>query len=135
MQNISGLATHDVQLIDIAARHAKERFKEGLISIAAALRTKNGTIYTGINLKYRVRNVCTCAEIMAVYNALNQGETDLDTIVGVKYFPQTDSYEVVNGCGTCRQLFAYNTPLTVITDKNGTLEIVRAEALLPFAFL
>lgn len=135
MQDKSKLGQVEVELIRIAGQHAKERFKEDFISIAGALRTKSGKIYTGINLKYRVRNASTCGEAMAIYAALNDGETEFDIVVGVKYFPETDSFEVVNGCGWCRQLFSYNTPLNVIVDNEGKLEIVKAEQLMPYAFL
>jgi cytidine deaminase len=135
MQDQSKLSPEDVELIKIAGDHAKERFVQDFISIAGALRTREGKIYTGINLKYRVRNTSTCGETMAIYVALNDGEKDFDTVVGVKYFPEKDSFEVVNGCGWCRQLFSYNTPLKVIIDNNGTLEKVEAEDLMPYAFL
>lgn len=135
MQDQSKLSSEDVELINIASKHAKERFQEDFISIAGALRTKSNKIYTGINLKYRVRNTSTCGETMAIYAALNDGEHAFDTVVGVKYFPETDSFQVVNGCGWCRQLFSYNTPLDVIIDVNGVLEKVSAESLLPYAFL
>lgn len=135
MQDLSGLNQKDQELIKIAGEHAKERFKEDFISIGGALRTKNGKIYTGINLKYRVRNTSACAETMAIYSALNDGETELDTVVGVKYFPETESFEVVNSCGLCRQLYSYNIPLKVIVDNNGKIEVRNAEDLLPFSFL
>lgn len=135
MQDQSKLNPVDIELINIASRHAKERFQKDFISIAGALSTKSGKTYTGINLKYRVRNESTCGETMAIYSALNDGVQDFDTVVGVKYFPETDTFEVVNGCGWCRQLFTYNMPLDVIIDNNGTLEKVSAEKLLPYAFM
>jgi cytidine deaminase len=135
MQDKSSLDPQDIELITIAGNHAKERFQKGLISIGGALRTKSGKIYTGINLKYRTRNTSACAETMAIYAALNDGEREFDMVVGVKYLPETDSFAVVNACGWCRQLFSYNTPLRVIVDDNGKLDVVTAEALLPFAFL
>jgi len=135
MQDQSELSSNDAELIKIASNHAKERFQKDFISIAGALRTKSGKVYTGINLKYRVRNTSTCAEAMAIYAALNDGEDELDTVVGVKYLEETDSFQVVNGCGWCRQLFCYNMPLNVIIDNNGTLEVVGAEKLMPYAFL
>lgn len=135
MQDQSALSKQDVQLIELAAQHAKERFQQDFISIAGALRTKSGKIYTGVNLKYRVRNTSTCGEIMAIYAALNDGERDFDTIVGVKYFPEIDSFKVVNGCGLCRQLFNYNVPLKAIIDTGDKLEVIPAEKLLAYAFL
>lgn len=135
MQDQSKLSPEDIELIEIASQHAKERFQKDFISIAGALRTKSGKIYTGINLKYRVRNTATCAETMALYTALNDGVSEFDTVVGVKYFEETKSFQVVNGCGWCRQLFCYNLPLNVITDNNGSLEAIGAEKLLPYTFL
>ncbi len=135
MQDTSKLEQKDIELIETASKHAKERIKKDFISIAGALRTKSGKIYTGINLKYRVRNTSTCAETMAIYAALNDGESELDTVVGVKYMEETDSFQVVNGCGWCRQLFNYNLPLRVIIDNNGVLELVSADKLMPYAFL
>ncbi len=135
MQDKTALSTKDVELIEIAGNHAKKRFQKDFISIGGALRTKSGKIYTGINLKYRVRNTSTCAETMAIYAALNDGEDELDTVVGVKYFPESDSFEVVNGCGWCRQLFSYSTPLSVIIDDSGVLKVVKAEKLMPYAFM
>lgn len=135
MQDPSNLSPNDIELIKIASNHAKERFEDDFISIGAALRTKSGKVYTGINLKYRVRNTSMCAETMAIYAALNDGEKEFDTVVGVKYFKDSDSFQVVNGCGWCRQLFSYNMPLTVITDKEGALEALSADKLLPYAFL
>lgn len=135
MQDQSKLSLSDIELIEVASSHAKERFKNDSISIAGALRTKSGKIYKGINLKYRVRNTSACAETMAIYTALNDGETKFDTVVGVKYFKDNDTFQVVNGCGWCRQLFAYNMPLNVIIDNNGILEVVTADKLLPYAFL
>lgn len=135
MQDQSKLSQADIELVQTASEHAKERFQKDFISIAGALRTKSGKIYTGINLKYRVRNVSTCGEITAMYAALNDGESEFETIVGVKYFQETDTFQVVNGCGLCRQLMNYHTPLDVIIDNAGILEKVSAEALLPYAFL
>lgn len=135
MQNKSKLTPEDIELVKIAGDHAKERFQQDFISISGAVRTKSGKIYTGINLKYRVRNASTCAEAMAIYAALNDGESELDTVVGVKYFPEANAFEVVNGCGWCRQLFSYNTPLKVIINDNDKLKAVDAEELMPYAFL
>jgi len=83
MQNLTSLTQTDKELIKLAEQHAKERFEKDFISIAGALRTKSGKVYTGINLKYRVRNTSTCAETMAIYAALNNGDKVFDTIVGV----------------------------------------------------
>lgn len=135
MQDLKNLSKLDVELIKIAKEHAKKRYKADFVSIGGALRTLNGKIYTGTNTKYHVRNLSTCAEMLTIYKALDDGEYKFDTIVGVRYIPETNSFSVVNGCGKCRQLFCYHTPLKVIVDNKGVLEVKNAEELLPFSFL
>ena len=49
MQNLKNLQKEDRELVELAGEHAKKRFKKDFISIAGALRTKTGKIYTGIN--------------------------------------------------------------------------------------
>lgn len=87
------------------------------------------------NTKYHVRNLSTCGEMLTIYKALDDGETEFDTVVGVRYIPESDSFKVVNGCGKCRQLFCYHVPLKVIIDNNGVLEVIEAEKLLHYCFL
>ncbi|MDO8610213.1 MAG: cytidine deaminase [bacterium] len=135
MQDLKNLSQGDVELINIASEHAKKRYKKDFISIGAALRTKNGKIYTGTNTKYHVRNLSSCAEMTAIYKAIDDGIEELDTIVAVKYFPERNEFIVLNGCGKCRQLFMYHKPLKTITDDNGVLKIISVEELLPFAFI
>ncbi len=129
------LSEKDTALLEIAKKHAKASFNSERTSIAAALRSKKGIIYTGVNIKYHVRNISMCAETLAVCKAVEAGDTELDTIVGVKYFPDTDSYEVLTGCGDCRQIEAYHAPLKSIISVNGELKLVEIEDLLPFAFI
>lgn len=134
MQDTKNLSQIDLELIKIASKHAKKRFKKDYISIGGALRTKSGKIFTGTNTKYHVRNLSTCAEMTAIYKAIDDGEEELDTVVGVRYNPDKDEYSVMNGCGKCRQLYVYHKPLKAIIDNNGVLEVVNVEQLLPFAF-
>lgn len=135
MQDDQTLNVTDRELLNSACAHIRERYRKDFTTIAGALRTKSGKIYTGINLRYRIGNEQACGEAMAIYNALNDGESDFDTLVGVKYRAGTDTFEVVNACGWCRQLFSYNTPLKIILDNNGKLEVREAKGLLPLPFI
>lgn len=124
----------DYQLIEIAKKHIKECYKPNLSTISAALRTKNGKIFTGTNFKYRVRTITMCAERLAIFKAIEAGETEFDTIVGVKYFPEEDRYQILSACGECRQVQTYHAPIKTIIDDNGELKLIDIEELLPFAF-
>ncbi|MBI2051485.1 reverse transcriptase-like protein [Candidatus Roizmanbacteria bacterium] len=134
MQNVQNLSKKDVGLLEVAQKHAKKSYKSGQTTIAAALRTKNGNVYTGINIKYRVRNTSMCAERLAIFKAIEAGERNLDTIVGVKYFPKRDTYKIVVACGECRQVAAHHAPIKTIINNKGVTKIVSIEALLPHAY-
>jgi cytidine deaminase len=121
-----------VELIK-AARDAREkayapysRFKVG-----AALRTKDGKIYTGCNIENAVYGATACAERVAVWKAVSEGETEFSHIVVA-----ADTEELTPPCGICRQVIweiCGDIPVTFanLTDKNETL---RMNELLPRAF-
>lgn len=98
--------------------------------VGAALRTKSGRVFTGVNVENAAYPTTICAERTAVFKAVSEGEREFDAIAVV-----TD-----NGgspCGSCRQVlaeFGLDT-IVLIADGNGKLvkEMTLAE-LLPEAF-
>src|SRR5512140_3164670 len=67
--------------------------------VGAALRTRSGRVYTGVNIENAAYTVGICAERVAVFKAVAEGEHDFDVLALV-----TD-----NGgspCGACRQVLA-----------------------------
>jgi cytidine deaminase len=118
-------------LIDAAnevRRHAYVPYSH--YPVGAALRTKSGRVFTGVNVENAAYPTTICAERTAVFKAVSEGEREFDTIAVV-----TD-----NGgspCGSCRQVlaeFGLDT-VVLIADGNGQLvkEMTVAE-LLPEAF-
>jgi cytidine deaminase len=98
--------------------------------VGAALRTKTGRIYTGVNIENAAYPHTMCAERVAIFKAVSEGETEFDVIAVVTN----------NGgspCGGCRQVmaeFGLDT-IVLIADGNGNLqkELTISE-LLPEAF-
>ena len=96
----------------------------------AALLTESGRVYDGVNVENAAYPVTICAERVAVFKAVSEGEHKFDTIAIV-----TD-----NGgspCGSCRQVLAEFGLETVIllADKNGELITeTTLQELLPQAF-
>jgi cytidine deaminase len=132
MQDTKLLTAKNLQILEKARQHIKRKYKDGLTSIAAVLTTKKGGVYTGINLKYKKIWKCICAEKVAIAKAVEQGESELDTIVSVKYVPEENKYFVVNMCGECRQIaFCYKS-LRVIVDDKGILRAVSINKTFPF---
>jgi len=99
-------------------------------NVGAALRGKSGRIYTGVNIENAAYPVTICAERVAVFKAVSEGEREFDAISVV-----TD-----NGgspCGSCRQVLAeFGLDITVlIADGEGHLiQETTVRDLLPGAF-
>ena len=98
--------------------------------VGAALRTKSGRIFTGVNVENAAYPSSICAERTAVFKAISEGELDFEIIAVV-----TD-----NGgspCGGCRQVlaeFGLKT-LVVLADRDGTVvKETTVGDLLPDAF-
>ncbi len=98
--------------------------------VGAALRTKNGRVFTGVNVENAAYPTTMCAERTAVFKAVSEGEREFDVIAVV-----TD-----NGgspCGSCRQVLAeFGLDIIVlIADGNGKLNYeMSVSELLPEAF-
>lgn len=98
--------------------------------VGAALRTKNGRVFTGVNVENAAFPQTMCAERVAIFKAVSEGEREFDAIAVV-----TD-----NGgspCGGCRQVMAEFGLKTVVLLANGKGELVRelsVDELLPEAF-
>jgi len=99
--------------------------------VGAALLTDSGKVYEGVNVENAAYPTCMCAERVAVFKAVSEGEHNFTAIAIV----------TGNGgmpCGSCRQVMAeFNHKLTVIiANENGQiLKETSLENLLPDAFL
>jgi cytidine deaminase len=98
--------------------------------VGAALRTKSGRIYTGVNVENAAYPQTMCAERVAIFKAVSEGEIEFEVIAVVTN----------NGgspCGGCRQVMAEFGLETVVlfADGNGTLtKETTVNELLPEAF-
>jgi cytidine deaminase len=128
------LKKEDLELIEIAKRHIKKSYSVDRITVGSVLRTKSGKIYTGVNVKYCTRSIGICAERLAMFKAIEAGDTEFDTIVAVIYYPETDTHVVFNSCGVCRQVAAYHAPINTIVNDKSNFKLVPIENLLPYYF-
>lgn len=109
-------------------RHAYAPYSK--YPVGAALRTKSGKVFTGVNVENAAYPTTMCAERTAVFKAVSEGEREFDAIAVV-----TD-----NGgspCGSCRQVLAEFGLDTVVLVANGEGELLQettVKDLLPGAF-
>ena len=98
--------------------------------VGAALRTKTGRLFTGVNVENAAYPTTICAERVAVFKAVSEGEREFEVIAVV-----TD-----NGgspCGSCRQVLAEFGLDTIVLIADGQGRLVKqttVKELLPEAF-
>lgn len=98
---------------------------------AAIVRATSGKIYPGINLALWYG---ACGEVVAIGNAIANGERTLDCVVAAGY-DDDGNPQVLSPCGNCRQLIYRHCPnMDIIISVNGKYKKVKVLELLPFAF-
>jgi cytidine deaminase len=134
---ISGvLGKADKELIAAAVAAIKTRYRDDWQEVGAALRTRHGMIYTGVNLDAYLGRMAVCAEAVALGRAVvDLGDAGIDTIVAVRHPPpyeKDQEVRVVSPCGACRELiFDYDRNARVIVPNGKTPMVVPIADLLP----
>jgi cytidine deaminase len=129
------LSDGDKQLIAVASEAIKQRYRNDWQEVGAALRTRDGRIYTGVNLDAYLGRMAVCAEAVALGRAVTEiGETGIDTIVAVRHPEPTEpdqAVAVVSPCGSCRELiWDYDRNARIIVPgANGPLIVTIGELL------
>ncbi len=98
--------------------------------VGAALLTASGKIYSGVNIENAAYPVTICAERVAVFKAVSEGEKQFKAIAVVTENGGTP-------CGSCRQVIAEFGLGTLILVANARGELLRegtAADFLPGAF-
>lgn len=119
-------------LIEIAARARLQSvapFSKFLVG--AAVRTEDGKVYTGCNVESASYGLTVCAERVAIWKALSEGEREFTELAVV-----ADTDSLTPPCGTCRQIiweFCKEATI-VLANIRGENETVSIKELLPRAF-
>ena len=99
--------------------------------VGAAVETEDGKIYTGCNIESASYGLTVCAERVAIWKALSEGERQFKRLAVV-----VDTTPLTPPCGTCRQIiweFCRNATV-ILANLDGETEIVEMRELLPRAF-
>ena len=119
------------QLIELANEARRRAYvPHSHYPVRAALRTKSGRVYTGVNIENAAYPTTICAERVAVFKAVSEGEREFEVLALV-----TD-----NGgspCGACRQAlaeFGLDTVVLIADGKGKLLQVMTVDELLPGAF-
>jgi cytidine deaminase len=130
------LGNADKELIAAATAAIKLRYRDDWQEVGAALRTRSGKIFTGVNLDAYLGRMAVCAEAVALGRAfVDLGDDGIAMIVAVRHPPpgaKDQTISVVSPCGACRELiFDYDPKARVIVPSGRAAAVVPIAELLP----
>lgn len=99
--------------------------------VGAILVTEDDKIFRGCNIEISSFGLTVCAERVAIFKAVSEGEQNFKSI-----FIASDSEKITPPCGACRQVLwelAGNIEVIMI-NRNGESEKAFLSELLPLSF-
>jgi cytidine deaminase len=97
--------------------------------VGASLLTRSGKIFTGCNIENASYGLTVCAERVAIWKAVSEGETEFEALAVATNIGGSP-------CGACRQVMAEFAPdmPVLIADLSGQAIDTSVADLLPLAF-
>jgi cytidine deaminase len=128
---VRGVIEHEALLE--AARHARENAHAPYSNfrVGAALRATSVRIFGGCNVENATYGLTVCAERVAIFKAMSEGERGFDAIAVV-----ADTDTLTPPCGACRQLiweFCGDVPV-ILANLKGKTETLQMRDLFPKPF-
>jgi cytidine deaminase len=132
------LSLADLALVEAARNVLLRHSKPFWHMVAAAMRSRDGRVWTGIHLGATVGRMQICAEAVALGRAILEGDGTVDCAVAVRHPKSHEANQelaVVAPCGGCREMLIDFCPEAwVIIPVGDTLRRARARALLPVPY-
>ncbi|HLQ84341.1 MAG TPA: cytidine deaminase [Pseudogracilibacillus sp.] len=124
----------DFEMLFKVANEAKENAYAPYsnFKVGAALLSKTGKIYSGCNIENASYSLTCCAERVAIFKAISQGETEFDTFIIT-----SNTKAPIAPCGACRQVmneFFDENVTIVLTNQTNKRKELSIKQLLPYAF-
>jgi len=118
-----------ISVAKLARENAHAKFSN--FKVGAALRTTAGKVFGGCNVENATYGLTVCAERVAIFKAISEGERRFDAIAVV-----TDTDALTPPCGACRQLiweFCGDVPV-ILSNLKGKTETIPMRTLFPKPF-
>lgn len=127
----------DKELLSLAIDAMKKSYSPySNCKVGAALLCKNGKVFTGTNIENAAFSPTICAERVAIFKAVSEGETEFSKIAVVG-----GKDGVINGifapCGVCRQVireFCNDEFSIILGETENEYKKVTLKELLPLSF-
>lgn len=106
-------------------------------TVGAALLTKSGKVYTGANIENASFTPTVCAERVAIFSAVHEGEREFEAIA-VCGGKAGNVQSICAPCGVCRQVMSefctHDFRVLLVKDAEGNCEETTLGELLPYSF-
>ncbi len=127
----SSMSEHDSLIA--AARTAREHAYAPYSNfrVGAAVRANSGRIFSGCNVENATYGLTLCAERVAIFKAISEGERGFEAIAVV-----TDTDKLTPPCGACRQIIweFCGDAKVVLSNLHGKIELHQMATLFPKPF-
>lgn len=121
------------ELLQIAIKAKENSYSPySKFRVGAALLCKNDKVYSGTNVENASFGATVCAERIAVFKAISEGEKGFEKIA-----ISVDSENLGYPCGMCLQVmteFCDDNFKVIISNRQGEYKEVKLKELLPNAF-
>lgn len=128
----------DHELIEAARAVLLRHYRPFWHTVGAALRGRDGRIWTGVHLGATVGRLSICAEAVALGRVVMDGDGTIESAVAVRHPKPDESVReiaVVSPCGACREnLLDFDANATVIVPTADGLRRVLVRSLLPLPY-
>jgi cytidine deaminase len=135
LQGALPLDQDDVDLIEAARNLLRKHHRPFWHTVAAALRGRDGRVWTGLHLGATVGRLSVCAEAVALGRAIIDGDGRIHTAVAVRYPKPGEldqSLAVVPPCGACREMLIDYDPDALVILPGGMKMPARLLIPLPY---
>ncbi len=122
----------DNELVSLAKKELKNSYSPySGFKVAAALITKSGNVYTGANIENSSYPATVCAERVALFKAISNGERGFEAIAIV-----CEKGDFCYPCGVCRQVMSEfcDESFRIILEGDNIIKSHTLEELLPHSF-
>ena len=107
--------------------------------VGAALLAASGRVYLGCNIENAAFTPTNCAERLAFFRAVSEGERKfaMIAVAGAQAGSDERNAGECYPCGVCRQVmseFCDGDFKIILSRKDGGISVLRLDELLPFSF-
>ncbi|MBT3168560.1 MAG: cytidine deaminase [Candidatus Cloacimonetes bacterium] len=119
------------ELFEIAKNVSKKAYAPySNYKVGAAIRTKNGKIFSGCNVENSSYGLTNCAERTAIFKAVSEGEKEFEEIL-----IYSNSGKMPFPCGACRQVISeFGDEIKITISSNEKIVESSIKKLLPSKF-